>query len=296
MRSAGVAALGSFLLGACCWVGSCPPPSQPPTARAALDRMRAGHQCSLGLRGESRFDSFDAHGRVRAKALFLMSHPDRIRFEVLNPLGTSAATLTSDGENFGLLDQAERVFFTGPANQCNVERFLEVPIPPAALVQLFTGEAPVLVHLPEQATLEWDSGGYVIRIQSKHGAVQTIVLELLEDDWNKPWRVQRLRVREVLVEQHGVELYRAELRDYRAAKMAEPNRDPDGLLPDLMPSGPQCRAEVPGKIRFLVPVAERDVVFEHQAVEHNPTLSKGAFAQPIPLGVTLRPSPCRPEP
>jgi hypothetical protein len=53
---------------------------------------------------------------------------------------------------------------------------------------------------------------------------------------------------------------------------------------------------VPGKIRFVVPVAERDVVFEHQRVEHNPPLSTGAFAQPIPLGVSLRPSPCHPAP
>jgi hypothetical protein len=258
--------------------------------------MRSLHRCSLGLRGESRFDSFDAEGRVRAKALFLMSEPDRIRFEVLNPLGTSAATLTSDSKNFGLLDQEHRVFYTGPANQCNVERFLEVPIPPAALVQLFSGEAPVLVHDPEQATLTWEAAAYVIHIRSEHDAEQTIALEPRAEDFDKPWRVQRLRVREVVVEQHGVELYRAELKDYRAADMAKPSHDPDGLTPDVMPSGPECHAEVPGKIRFIVPVAERDVVFEHQKVEQNPPLTSGAFSQPIPLGVTLRHSPCRTEP
>lgn len=258
--------------------------------------MRASQRCSLALRGESRFDSFDAEGRVRATSLFLMAHPDRIRFAVLSPLGTSVATLTSDGTRFGLLDQEQGVFFSGPANQCNVERFLEVPIPPAALVQLFSGEAPVLVHEQEQATLEWEDGAYVIRIRSKHQAEQTIVLEPIPEDWDRPWRVQRLRVREVIVEQQGVELYRAELKDYRPTTMAEPLRDPDGLMPDLLPSGPECRAEVPRRIRFVVPVAERDVVFEHQQIEHNPPLTSGAFTQPIPLGVTLRSSPCRGEP
>lgn len=284
-----IAALG---LSACGWFGVAPPVSQPPNAQAALERMRALHECSRGLRGESRFDSFDESGRIRAKALFLMAHPDSIRFEVLNPLGTSMATLTADGRSFALLDQEHRTFFTGPADQCNVERFLQVPVPPAALVQLFAGEAPVLVHEPTQASLSWESGAYVVRIDSKHDAHQIIELEPAEEDFDKPWRVQRLRVREVIVEQAGVELYRAELRDYRARHTAPPSRDPDGLMPDVPPSGPPCEAEVPDKIRFVVPIADRDVVFEHQSVEHNPPLGRGAFSQPVPHGVTLRASRC----
>lgn len=281
------------LLASCCWMGTCAPPSQPPTPRAALDQVRAQHACSRALRGESRFDSFDETGRLRAKALFLMAHPESIRFEVLSPLGTSVATLTSDGQSFGLLDQEQRVFFMGPADQCNVERFLEVPIPPAALVQLFHGEAPVLVHEPEQATLAWEGGAYVIRIEGKHQASQVIELEPAGEDLRRPWRVQRLRVREVRVEQAGVELYRAELRDHQPRNTSAPNRDPDGLMPDLLPSGPPCRAEVPSKIRFVVPVADRDVVFEHQKVEHNPPLIPSAFSQPVPQGVMVRASRCR---
>jgi hypothetical protein len=291
--AAPLGAVAAALLSSCCWVGSCPPPSQPPNARAALDQLRAQHACSRGLRGESRFDSFDEAGRVRAKALFMMAHPESIRFEVLSPLGTSMATLTADGTSFGLLDQEQRVFFMGPADQCNVERFLQVPIPPTALVQLFAGEAPVLIHEPERATLEWEDGAYVIRIHSKHDAHQTIELEPAEEDLRKPWRVQRLRVRQVVVEQAGVELYRAELRDYRARHTAAPSIDPDGLMPALPPSGPVCAAEVPDKVRFIVPIAERDVVFEHQHVEHNPPLRTGAFSQPVPQGVTLRASRCQ---
>lgn len=276
----------------CCVFSSCPPPSKIPTPRAALDRMQELHSCSRALRGEARFDSFDEEGRVRAKTLFLMARPESVRFEVLSPLGTSMATLTADGKAFALLDQEQRQFFMGPANQCNVQRFLKVPIPPAALVQLFSGEAPILVHEPEQAQMAFEGGAYVIRIDSKHDAHQTIVLEPAPEDWNLPWQQQRLRVTEVAVEQKGVELYRASLKEHQPAKMAESRRDPDGLMPEVPPSGPVCRAELPRRVRFVVPVADRDVVFEHQKVQHNPPLSQGAFRQPIPEGVTIRPSDC----
>lgn len=254
--------------------------------------MRGLHNCSRGLRGEARFDSFDADGRVRAKTLFLMAHPNQVRFEVLSPLGTSIATLTSDGTSFALLDQEQAQFIMGPARQCNVERFLEVPIPAEALVQLFSGLAPVLVHEPSASRMSFSAGRYVVEIDSNHGARQVVELEPAEEDWDKPWQRQRLRVREVLVEQQGVELYRVELKDYRAVNTAPPSRDPDGLSADLPPSGPPCQAEVPTRVRFIVPVAKRDVVFEHQKIEHNPPRRAGAFRQPVPNGVSIHVSEC----
>lgn len=293
MKQSLVTLVAVWLCTGCCWGGTCAPPSQPPTPRAALERMREEHACSRALRGESRFDSFDEEGRVRAKTLFLTAHPDKIRFEILSPLGTSVATLAADGERFTLLDQEQAQFFMGPANQCNVERFIKVPIPPEALVQLLSGEAPILVHEPSAATMTFEGGSYVIHIDSVHDAHQTIALEPAEEDWHRPWSEQRLRVREVAVQQRGVELYRVELKDYRRVRTAPPLRDPDGLSAALPPSGPACEAEVPTKVRFVVPIAERDVVFEHQKVEHNPPFTAGAFQQPIPQGVRVQVSECR---
>src|SRR5262249_7248566 len=101
-----------------------PPPSRFPTAELALERMRATLSCSRGLRGESKVDYFGEQGRVRGTTLFVMSRPDRIRFDVMSPFGVNLSTLTSDGSQFALLDVGAKVFFMGPASECNVARFL----------------------------------------------------------------------------------------------------------------------------------------------------------------------------
>jgi hypothetical protein len=282
--------LGSM---ACCGFASCPPKSQYPDPSSALEGMRSQHECSRGLRGESVLDSFDESGRVRVKMLFTVQHPQNVRFDVLSPMGGTLATLTADARQFALLDQRQAVFYVGPARQCNVERFLRVPIPPAALVQLLSGEAPVLVHEPGAASIAWQGGAYVVVIRSKHQAEERIELEPVDSDRERPWHQQRLRVREVSVSQGGAELYRVELSEYRAVGSAAPLVDPDGLEADIPPSGPACRAEVPHHVRFTVPIAEQDVVFDHQRVEHNPPLVEGVFTQPAPDGVRLEPSTCQ---
>ncbi len=282
----------AWLASACCGFGGCPPQSAFPDAQSALDSARAAQMCSRGLRGEAKLDYIDDKGRVRVKAFFLAQHPQNLRLDILSPLGGSLATFTADDKLFALLDQEQGAFHVGPAHQCNVERFLRVPVPPDVLVQLMAGEAPVLVHEPEQASISWDSGRYVIEIQSKHGASQTIELEPRASDWDKPYSQQRLRVVGVSVRQQGVELYRAELSDHSAARTAAPREDPLGIEEPIPPSGPQCRAEVPGTLRFVVPLSERDVVFEYEQVEHNPPLTPGVFRQSPPGGVKLMRALC----
>jgi hypothetical protein len=165
-------------------------------------------------------------------------------------------------------------------------------VPPAVLVQLMSGEAPVLVHEPEQASIDWSAGRYVIEITSKHGASETIELEPRAADWDKPYGEQRLRVVGVTVRQQGAELYRAELSDHRQARTAAPRVDPLGIDDPIPPTGPQCFAEVPGTLRFVVPLSERDVVFEYSHVEHNPPLTPGVFEQTPPGGVKLMRAMC----
>ena len=54
-----------------------------------------------------------------------------------------------------------------------------------AFAELLRGEAPVLVHEPAAATIEWESGGYSLNLRGKNQAEQTIVLVPLDADWNK---------------------------------------------------------------------------------------------------------------
>jgi hypothetical protein len=269
------------------------PPSRFPTAEDAIARMRATYACSRGVQGESKVDYFGEQGRVRGSALFVTSRPERLRIDVFSPFGVTLSTLTSDGRDFSLLDLNGKQFFHGPASECNVARFLRVPVPPYALVAMLAGEAPVLVHAPTEASIAWESGAYVVSVKSRHGASEAIRLEPVPDDWDRPWSEQRMRVREVRVVQQGIELYRAELEGFAVAHTAKPRVDPDGVDPDVPPSGPVCDAEVPRRIHIVSEASAQDVLLTHQEIVHNPPIDPSAFRQAPPGGVTVRASMCR---
>lgn len=289
LTNAVLALLGAAVIGC----HRAPPPSQFPTARAAIDRMRATHECSRGLTGEAKLDYVGDEGRVRGDVLFMTSRPESLRIDAFTPFGVTLSTLTSDGSRFALLDLKTKQFHQGPAEQCNVARFTGVPVPPHVLVPLFAGEAPVLVHDPADARIGWRSGSYVIVIDGRHGARETITLEPRPEDWQRPWAEQRVRVTEVVVEQQGVELYRVELTRHESAKTAAAREDEEGLEVPVPPSGPACASEVPRGVRVEVPTAGRDVIFQFREVSHNPPLIAGAFSQPHPAGARVRYAGCR---
>ncbi|HMJ16649.1 MAG TPA: hypothetical protein VK524_34780 [Polyangiaceae bacterium] len=291
--AARVVACFGLLLSSC----ASAPPSRFPNASAALDRMRQTYACSRSVRAEAKIDYFESRGRVRGNVMYIAALPEKLRFDVFSPFGVTLATLTSDGKNFGLYDFRARSFHYGPANLCNVARFTRVPVPPHALAQLLRGEAPVLLHSPEQASLDWESGPfssgrYVVQIRSKHAASERIELAPRPEDWQRPWAEQRVRVLKVAIEQQGIELYTADLADHRVVRTAPAQVDPDGLSPTLPPSGPACDAEVPGRVRLEVPDTDQDLILRNDRVHHNPPLDTGTFRQTPPGGVKLRYSPC----
>jgi hypothetical protein len=267
--------------------GRPPPPSQFPSAEAALDRMRATFACARGVRAEAKLDRLSGReGRLRGTVLFLAVSPQRVRFDAISPFGATVATLTSDGREFSLLDLREKTFTRGPATPCNLARLTQVPVPGHALVGLLRGEAPVLVHRPEAATLRWDGGGYyVVEVPSTNQARETLRLAPSPADFARPWGEQRLRVLDVRVEQQGYELYRAELDGHAPASTAPPLVDEDGVEPPVPPSGPACTVEVPRRIHVTVPPTDDDVLLSYRDVKLNPPLPEGTFRQPVPGGV-----------
>ena len=268
------------------------PPSRFPDAQSLLARLRAEQSCSRGLSGEGKIDYFGKEGRIRGSLLFMASSPDSVRFDVVSPFGATISTLTSNGKDFSLYDLRQKVFLHGPANACNLGRFTHVPMPPYALVSLLRGEPPLLVHTPPQATLAWEGGRYVVRISSKHSATQEIAVSPHDADFDKPYAQQRLSLNSVEVRQQNYVLYRAELEQHEPANTAAPRSDPDGIDPDIPPSGPECRAAVPRRLHLEVPAEEQDLVLSISEIAHNPPLQRGAFEQRPPGGVEVRSSPC----
>jgi hypothetical protein len=254
--------------------------------------MRAGQACSRAVSGEAKLDYFGDEGRVRGSLLYLAEVPDHVRLDVFSPFGATLSTLTSNGAEFGLFDLQKKSFLRGPATACNLRRFTRVPLPPHAFAELLRGVAPVLVHEPSAASIEWRSGGYSLDLRGKNQAEETIVLVPLEADWNKVWSEQRVRVLRVEVRQAGAPLYSVELADHAPAPMSAPRVDPDGIDPPLAPSGPECHAELPRRLHFLVAGGEHDLVLASHEIAHNPPLSPGVFEQSAPPGVAVRSSPC----
>lgn len=268
------------------------PVSRFPGSRELIDAVRSEQGCSRGLVGEANIDYIGDEGRIRARALYVMTRPASIRFDVMSPLGGVLSTLTSDGKQFAFDDRQNRTHLLGKANQCNLTEALRVPVPAEALTQLLSGQPPVLLHTPGQAQLTWNEGSYLVQITSTNRAVQRLRFLPRAEDWELPWQQQRVELLAVEVLQQGLPLYSVQLSQYRSTQTAEPRVDPDGLEPNVAPSGPQCEASLPGKVRFLVPGAGSDMLFEQQEVHHNPPLVPGIFRQQPSPGTQVRNSPC----
>lgn len=276
-----------------------PPASRFPDAEAALSRMRATYACSRGLVGDAKIDFMDSRGRVRGNISILASLPDRTRLDAFSPFGVSLSTLTTDQGNFAYFDLKQRRFLEGPASPCNIARFTQVPMPAFALVQLLRGEAPVLKHAAGQSELAWNSGwlargSYRVRVRGQYESEQDIDLVPHPDDFARPWQDQRVRVLRIALAQQGIPLYRVQFEGHGTAMTAKTRQDPDGIDPDIPPSGPACSAEIPRRIRIVMPEDERDLVIHFDRVEHNPPLVSGAFRQVRPDGAAHAWAECQP--
>ena len=283
--------LGLLGLSAC---SKAPPPSQFPSASAALDRMKATYACARGVQGDAKLDHMNKAGRIRGDVMLLAVDPARVRFDVISQFGVTLATLTSDGHRFSFFDMQNKAFLEGPPDPCNIARLTQVQMPAHALVRLMRGEAPVLVHEATTATIEWDgSGYYVVRIPSRHEATEVVHLEPSPNDFNLPYQQQRLRVRYVSVTQREYVHFEATMSDHADAVTMAPREDELGIDPPIPPSGPACRAEIPRKIQVQVPYTRDDMRFRYEEVGLNPPLPVGVFTQPMPGGVRRQYVQCR---
>lgn len=271
-----------------------PPPSQFPTAHVALERMKATYACARGVQGDGKLDHMNEAGRIRGDVMLMAVDPERVRFDVVSQFGVTLATLTSDGTRFSFFDMKNGAFLEGPPDPCNIARLTQVRMPAHALVRLMRGEAPLLVHDPNAATIEWSgSGYYVVHIPSRHEARQEIHLEPSPSDFGLPYPQQRLRVRRVLVTQRDYIHFEASMSDHADAVTMKPREDELGIDPPIPPSGPACRAEIPRRIHVEVPYTRDDMRFRYEDVGLNPPLPEGVFTQPVPGGVRRQHVQCR---
>lgn len=145
-------------------------------------------------------------------------------------------------------------------------------------------------------SIEWEDGHY--RLMMSRATPGTLSHELhvtpYPGDWDKPWAEQRLRLLGVYAWSSDSSLvYRVTMKDHQATSTAKAISDPDGLNPDVLPSGPVVSdVELPRTIRVEVPSKKSDVIFKYTEAFVNPPLIDNAFNLILKDGVPVEESIC----
>jgi outer membrane lipoprotein-sorting protein len=262
MISRGAVAVALLLAG-------CPKPAvrpyPPPTAEQLLESLRARAERLRTLRATAKIDHFANGGeRVRVKVTMLLARGGKLRIEADSPLGGALATLTTDGQQFQLLDVRNNRFLTGPAKACNVARLIRLAIPPDDVVAVLMGGAP----LPPDAKIKgagWDpdnGGREVVTLALADGGEEIIKL----DAQDKTWDVRR-----------------AERRDAQGRVLWRVTNDR---------FGDHGGVRLPDVSDVQEPPHGADAEIKFRAVEPNVDLSEALFRLPPPSGITPEPADC----
>jgi len=149
-----LSAAAAVVLASC---GHATRPYAPPTTEALLAHLGKRSQAVHSMRTSSppKVDHMSKEGRVKTPVAMMIERPDRLRFDAESPMaGRLLASLVTDGVRFWLLDFEKGVLYEGNPEPCNVARLIEIEMPPAAVVDMLLGGAPLPAGLSPE--LEWD--------------------------------------------------------------------------------------------------------------------------------------------
>jgi hypothetical protein len=272
-----------------------PPPSLMPNAQSALGRLDATYKDVTGISGSAKIDYLGDKGRVRGDVSVLASGPARLRFAITADVVGAAGEVATDGFKFQADDKGHGRYIVGAAKPCNIARITQVPLPLEELVPMLWGMRPHLEGPIKCDSVEWEDGHYTLMMSRNTPGAMSHELHVTPypADWDKPWSQQRLRLLAVKTWSNQDLVYRVTMKDHAATSTAKPISDPDGLNPDVAPSGPTVSdVELPRTIRVEVPSKKSDVIFKYTEAFVNPPLIDGAFSLILKEGVPVDESRC----
>ena len=169
---------------------------------------------------------------VRLGAMAIAQRPDRFRFD-LSAFGQLAATIMCDGRVLTFVDLRNHQTQQFPATSEALASSVGIGVTPNVIDALLLGRPPVLVH-SQTPSVKWESGHYVVEIESTNAWHERLELVPRESDWNKPWQEQRMRLLRVRVSKEGLDLYDAHLGDHKVITAAPPPKQNTSLCnPEL---------------------------------------------------------------
>lgn len=259
-----------------------------PTLRFAEAEALTHHHAQLlawaeNLRAEARVDRREAgapaeRARLRGTVLMLAQRPDRVRFDAMTQFGP-AATLTSDGESFALMDLRENRFFVGPSCAENIALLLGVPMEAEDIGRVLFGEAPLIEAVDRQIVCE--GGSYRVTLRGADGTTQELVYEIRPSDADSAPVEQRLRLRETIV------------RDARQIVRLRIRWDDHRFVVDpRSTTSPQEGLALPYRVQVELPADGVDTLVRFERIEINVEMPEGVFTQEARPGLAVEPVEC----
>jgi len=257
-------------------LGGCPGKPCPTIPHPNADSAVAAHRSMRGhahvIRAEARVEQWGQDGRIRGTVLMFVRRPESVRFDAMTQFGP-AAILTSDGEDFALLDLREDRYLTGPTCPANIARLLGIPMSGEEVTLLLLGDTPRIEATGREIECTGD-GTYLVTLHGAGDRKQEIELDIRDADREAPPGEQRLRlVRSEVFDGEGDTVWRATFDDHRVI------RDP------LSDSG--MGVAMPFSIRFEHPAENADTTVNFEDVDLNVEVPEGAFSQQPRPGIAV---------
>ncbi len=180
---AAAVALGLSQLAACGLISKAPPGAAPvapvavaPATSAMLsalaERERTLHSMQSGAIME--YSGADGH-HFRTHEEIALARPASIRVEAIAPFGATMVLAADDAGRLMIFDPSKNVLMSGGANAATLERYVRIPLPPPAAVNLLMGLAPNPADLATAPDSAGDKDGMtVVSWRLEHGGIREL--------------------------------------------------------------------------------------------------------------------------
>ncbi len=217
----------------------------------------------VSIRASAMIEKTVAGKMVSGRVLLMASRPASLRIDAMSPADTPLAILTANPDGFALMDAGGGAFYEGPPSACNVERLLDIPMPPATVVAMLLGMPPLIDASSRRVA--WMKKGYnLLTLSNPTDKLEQVVQVLSGPKGN-------MAIRSVVWKAGSV------LYDLRFV-----HRQPAG------PKGPL----LPREIRFAMPGQGSAVTLKYDTIIVDPEITGDAFRQDPPPGFPVHHVDC----
>lgn len=252
MRRLAVGAFALVVLSGCAGRQRVSPVAAPalgslPAATALIQSLDERRLALRSVRAYARLRYTSPELSRHAKQIILAARPDRLRFEVLSPLG-AVFVLTASHGRLAAYARNESTVYRGAASPANLERYTTIDLPLSSAIDLLLGTPP----LGPDGPLVVSRDGIDVQLRQDGGTSARVL-----------WFDAQLDP--IRYEQHdanGRVLLRAEFGTYI---------DAGGV-------------RLPTRLSLQTPAAQRRVDIELREPEVNPALAEALFALDTPRG------------